>query len=140
MIRYYFDPSVTQPRWRSQFSAFLRAGRPTIIIPAMSKGFSFLQNRSDRLWCLPSLLFVWIPRTHETDPSPPSTAGIVNVWSYTSHPPILFHIVDRVILHLPLSIDLKLQCVCVSPKALLRPAEYCSRQCLNRRANQIPKI
>jgi hypothetical protein len=139
IIRYYFDPSVTQPRWCSQYGALLRTGRSTIQIPARSKEFSFLQNRSDRLWCPPSLLFVLIPRAHKTDPSPPSTAGNKNEWSCTSPPPIRFHCVDRAILPLPLSIDLKLQCMCVSPQAALRPAEYCSRQCLDCSANKFQR-
>ena len=139
IILYYFGLSVTQPRWRSQYSALLRAGRPTIRIPTRSKGFSFLQNLSDRLCCPPSLLFVLIPRAHKTDPLPPSTAKIKNEWSCTSPPHIRFHGVDRAILPLPLSIDLKFQCMCVSLQAVLQPAEYCLRQCLDCSANKFKR-
>jgi hypothetical protein len=48
--------------------------------------------------------------------------------------------VDRAILHLPFCIHLKLQHMCVSPKAVLQPAEFWSRQWLDCSAKQISKI
>jgi hypothetical protein len=102
--------------------------------------FSFLQNRPDRLWCPPSLLFVGIPRVHETDPWPPSAAGVKNEWSYTSLPPICFRDADRAVLPLPVCIEFKLKYMSVSAKAVLRPAEYCSRHRLDCSAEQFSKI
>jgi hypothetical protein len=100
IISYYVPTLIPvndrEPRWRSRYSDWLRAGQPRVRVPVGSRIFTSphtpaLGPTQPTIHWIPEILTPGVKRQgRETDRSPPTSADVRKTWIYSSTPPYVF--------------------------------------------------